>query len=77
MECEKDSQRQNPKEIISHFNELLNASYKKHIIKEIGEEVILNIDPTLDVFNSVIKRNDKTELIVYHVFLDYYDLIEP
>lgn len=29
MECEKDSQRQNPKEIISHFNELLKASYKE------------------------------------------------
>jgi hypothetical protein len=77
MECEKDSQRQNPKEIISHFNELLKASYKKNIVKEIGKEVNLNIDPTLEVFNSVIERNDKTELIVYHVFLDYYDLIEP
>lgn len=77
MECEKDSQRQNPNEIISHFNELLKASYKKHIVKEIGKEVNLNIDPTLDVFNSIIERNDKTYLIVYHVFLDYYNLIDP
>lgn len=78
MECEKDSQRQTPKDIISHFNELLKSRYKKNIVKEIGEESLnLNIDPTLEVFNSIIARDDKTELIVYHVFLDYYDLIEP
>lgn len=78
MECEKESQRESPTEIINHFNELLRESYRNHVVKEIGEESIdLDIDPTLQVFNSIIERNDKTELIVYHVFLDYYDLIAP
>ncbi len=77
MECDKDSQRQNPIDIIQDFNKLLQDTYKKNVIDNIGDkEIGLNIDPTVNVFNSLIRRNDSTELIVYHIFLDYYDLIE-
>jgi len=78
MECEKDSQKQDPIDIIKDFNNLLQEAYKKNIVDNIGEKIVdIKIDPTLEVFNSLIKRNDSTELIVYHVFLDYYDIIDP
>jgi len=78
MECEKDSQKQSPIEIIKDFNKLLHQTYKKNIIDDIGEnQMNVKINPSLEVFNSLIKRNDSTEIIIYHIFLDYYDIIDP
>ncbi|AXT49677.1 hypothetical protein D1818_02135 [Aquimarina sp. BL5] len=77
MECEKDSQKQYPIDIVKDFNTLLQEAYEKNVIDNIGEKDLnMDIDPTLEVFNSLIKRIDSTELIVYHVFLDYYDIID-
>lgn len=77
MECEKDSQREQPEDIILSFNQLLYDTYQTNTINKIGEKAIeLDIDPNLVVFNSLFRRIDRSELIIYHVFLDYYDLIE-
>jgi hypothetical protein len=77
MEAEKSSQIEHSVDIVNSFNKLLEEDYNDSTIHRIGEKSIsIDIDPTLDVYDSLIKRNDNSELTVYHIFLDYYELIE-
>jgi hypothetical protein len=79
MECEKSTQKENPSSIILSFNELLIKKYKNNILHNVGElDLDFNIEKkyNVDIYNSHFKRNDGTEIQIYHIFLDYYDLIE-
>ncbi|WP_282031042.1 hypothetical protein [Winogradskyella eximia] len=78
MECEEKKHLEDSNSIVSSFNKLLKESYKNNILLEIGEvNIDLDIVTDLDIYNSYFKRIDDSELQIYHVFLDYYNLIEP
>ena len=74
MESEKKEYIQSSDKIVSSLNELLEDLFSTSIIHKIGDRTInIEIDYDLDVYDSMIRRNDDTELTMYHIFLDYYD----
>lgn len=79
MECEKPTQKEDSKSIVVSFNDLLNKNYKSNILHCIGDkELDVKIDQkyNIDIYNSYFKRNDGSDIQIYHIFLDYYDLIK-
>ncbi len=79
MECEKPSHREDSNSIIMSFNEILNKNYQKSILCSIGDvDLDINIDKKyeIDIYNSYFRRDDDTSIQIYHIFLDYYDIID-
>jgi len=78
MECEEERHIEDSVNIVKSFNSIMNLKYKENVLHEIGKiPHNLSLDYTVDIYDSTIIRKDKTELQIYHVFLDYYELIEP
>lgn len=77
MESAKKEHIESSAEIVPSINKIFLDLYPKNIIHKIGEKSLrIDVNPNLDVYDSLIIRNDDTELTVYHIFLDYYDLIK-
>ncbi|ALJ04135.1 hypothetical protein APS56_02750 [Pseudalgibacter alginicilyticus] len=79
MECEKPSHREDSNSIVMSFNELLDQNYQKSILCSIGDvDLDVNIDKKyeIDIYNSYFRRDDGSSIQIYHIFLDYYDIID-
>lgn len=76
MESENEKHHQFALEIVSDVNDVLMSKYpasvKNYIFSKTPE---YNHYSGIEIFDSDFVRHDDTELKIYHLFLDYYSLI--